>query len=447
MIEDVIYAKASGGGAAAISVVRLSGAGSHAIVERLCGGSLPAVRMAGLRKLKDPEDGGVIDQALVLLFADGASYTGEESAELHIHGGEAVSYALFGALERLQARLARPGEFSRRALRNGALDLAEAESVGALIAAETEAERRQALRGLDGEVGRLAATWRDALISVAGLLETGVDFVEEELGSDLIDEAATRLQALRSEMKTHIADARRFEMRLDRPMVALLGPPNAGKSSLLNAVAGVDRAIVSSMAGTTRDRVDLFVRVAGREITLSDTAGLRDSPDEIERQGVFRSRQAMAEADLRIFVVSGDTREEFDALKEEIRPTDALFWNKADLSRPGDEEWPSIATEHRFVVSAKAPEEAKSAIERYLHGQMDGEPTPESPIAGSARRIALLEQASERLTASESHITAGAAELASEELRRAMNRLEALTGSIDHEDVLDALFSRFCIGK
>ena len=310
-MSEIIYAKASGAGQAAIAIIRLTGAESHALVGRMLRGASPKPRVAALRSLIDPKDGAALDHALVLLFAKGASYTGEESAELHLHGGEAVLSAVFDVLERLGARLARPGEFSRRALQNGALDLAQAEAVGALIAAETQIERRQALRGLQGEIGELASRWRETLISLIGLLETGVDFVEEALGDDLIDDARVRLEVFRTELSVHIEEAGRVELRRDLPVVALIGPPNAGKSSLLNAIAGVDRAIVSATPGTTRDLVDLSIRVLGQEIMLTDTAGIRKTDDAVEQEGVARSRAAMRRSDRRIFVASADTWEEF----------------------------------------------------------------------------------------------------------------------------------------
>lgn len=446
-MDDIIYAKASGGGAAAISIVRLTGAGSHRLVQSLLRGSKPKPRQAALRRVFDGETGELIDQALVLLFEQGASYTGEESAELHLHGGEAVSAAIFTALERVGARLAQPGEYTRRALANGSLDLAQAESVGALIAAESAAERRQALRGLEGEVGELATRWRDSLISMIGLLETGVDFVEEELGEELVLEVADRLFALQNELDEHVKEASRVDLRRDRPVVVLVGPPNAGKSSLLNAIAGVDRAIVSAIPGTTRDTVDVTMRISGREIMLADTAGLRDSDDVIEQAGVARTRAQMQSADQRIFVVSADTWSEFQALLPEIRAEDAVFWSKSDLEPPSETALSALPGQNCFSVSARAPHEARRAIERFLERSQRLSEAPVSPLIGSERRIALLRSADPHLRQAATGLQNGAAELAIEDLRRAAAHLAALTGKIDQEDVLDALFSRFCIGK
>lgn len=446
MLNDVIFAKASGSGLAAISVVRLSGAGAHAIIAKLCRGRLPAPRRASLRSLIDPKDHEILDQALVLIFPQGGGYTGEEAVELHLHGGAAVTEAVFAALERMGARLAAPGEFSRRALLNGSLDLAEAESVGALIHAETDLQRRQALRGLEGEIGALASGWREALLSIIGLLETGVDFVEEELGDDLIEEAAERLSALRTELTRHLQEAAEVDLRRDRPSIVLVGPPNAGKSSLLNAIAGVDRAIVSSQPGTTRDRVDLSMKIAGHEVVLSDTAGLRSTEDPVEAEGVHRTTKAMGQADRRIFVVSLDTLDAFKALRPEIESRDAVFWNKSDLSPPPEPFWSDLGEVRRFVVSAQNPGSVRQAISTLV-AAADAASLPQSPLLGSERRLALVRRGETALAEAAALLNQGTSEVAIEELRQAASHLAALTGVIDQEDVLDALFSRFCIGK
>lgn len=444
--QDIIFAKASGAGAAALSVLRLSGAGAHALVASLCPGRLPAERQASLRKLRAPESGEVLDEALVLLFGEGRSYTGEESAELHLHGGEAVSTAVFAALERLGARLARPGEFSRRALALGRLDLAQAEAVGALVAAETDAERRIALRGLSGEIKALSDKWRAAIIEAAALLETGVDFVDEALGDDLIDDAARRIAALSAELSAHIDASERAALAPEHPVVALLGPPNAGKSSLLNAISGLDRAIVSDEPGTTRDSIDVTMRIAGRKLALTDTAGMRKGDNSLENQGIARSLAHLQSADRRIFVLSHDTLAAFQPLKAHIRPDDALFWTKSDVSPPKTADWAALPPARRYMVSARKPAEAREALARYIAESEDAGGL-ESPLSGSERRLAVLRDAGKWVGKAEAAAKSGALELAIEDLRRAAASLEALTGAIGHEDVLDAVFSRFCIGK
>lgn len=443
--SDIIYAKASGGGPAALSVLRLSGQGAHALVASLCG-RLPSVRQASLRRLRAPDSGEILDEALVLLFEEGRSFTGEESAELHLHGGEAVATAVFAALERLGARLARPGEFSRRALAQGRLDLAQAEAIAALVSAETEQERRLALRGLSGEIGQLAASWRERLIEVTALLETGVDFVDESLGDDLIAQAGARISAFGEELRGHIEAAERVALAPEAPVIALLGPPNAGKSSLLNAISGLDRAIVSPEPGTTRDSIDVSLRIAGRKLALMDTAGVRDAENTIEKQGVTRSLDQMRHADRRIFVISRDTLDVFTELSAHIRSDDALFWTKSDIAPPEAEDWEKLPEAQRFVVSARLPAEAKEALARYI-GDSFSDDGFESPLSGSERRLAVLRSAESRLVQAASSVQAGTIELAIEDLRRCGAQLAALTGVIDHEDVLDAVFSRFCIGK
>lgn len=444
--QDLIYARATGEAAAAIAVIRLSGHGAHAAVTALCG-SLPEVRRAVVRTLRDPRSGDVIDQALVFVFATGASYTGEESAELHIHGGRATADKLFAALENCNARLAKPGEFTRRAVASGGLDLAEAEGVGAMIAAETAAQHAQALRALRGEVGVQASAWRERLLEITGLLETGVDFVDERLGDDLIRQAERGLAKLVAEFQAHIDDSRRFSLGSDRPVIALIGPPNAGKSSFLNTLSGYERAIVSAAPGTTRDTIEVTFRLGEREVTVVDTAGLRVSENVIEDEGVRRSEAEAARADLVVYVVSADTFHCFANLPRSPGPADALLWTKSDLADPPTPFWSEIVCPAKAMVSTRDPAAARSAFEQLLRMALPSQAGALSPLAGSERRLGVLERAQKAAISAQAAAKADRVELAVEGLREAANRLETLTGRIDHEDVLDALFGRFCIGK
>ncbi|MEM9724595.1 MAG: tRNA modification GTPase [Pseudomonadota bacterium] len=442
---SVIFAKASGPGPAAISLVRLSGSGSIDLIAKLLRADPPPPRRASLRKLTDPVSGELIDEALVTCFADGGSFTGEEAVELGIHGGLAVTERVYQALESAGARIAAPGEFSRRALRNGRLDLSQAEAIGALIAAEHDQARRHALRVLSGEVERLALEWRVALTETLGLLETGVDFVEEELGADLEIDARDRVTALAAELRAHAADQTRFDKLTETPVIGLFGPPNAGKSSLMNAVLGEDRAIVSEAPGTTRDRIDAALTHRGRRYILSDTAGFRSAADPVEEIGVEKARRALEQADLRIFVVSADTIADFEAERFQIEVRDAIFWTKID-ARPRS-HWPSKATEWRFEVSSFSPVGVRSAIEAFLEGVASVDDAPCSPISGSERRVALVLRAADRLDVMAGLIAQGSVETAIEEGRAAVNSLFDLVGSIGNDDVLDTVFSRFCVGK
>lgn len=446
--RDTIYALASGGLPSAIAVLRLSGPGTDAILVRLLDGPLPQPRLASLRKLSDPETGDVIDEALVLRFAAGASYTGESAAELHLHGGEAVVLAAERALLALGARMARPGEFSRRALAEGRLDLAQAEAVAALIHAESETARRQALRVLDGAIGRLADEWRRRLIEASAYLETGVDFVDEALGDDLIDSAAAFLSALRDDLQQHVESAIAFDDSQETLSVVLVGPPNAGKSSLLNAILARDVAIVTDIAGTTRDVLRSTVKIGGAALELVDTAGRRESDDIVEAEGVRRAKAAAESAWRRIYVGSADTESAFRILlaEEPPREGDAIFWTKRDAADAAPED---LLAEHgaRWSSVSARDGSAREAFLRYLEQQRPAPRALPSPIAGSARRTALLRQAVEALRSAEQHVRSGAIELGAADIRDAGEAIEALIGRIDHEQVLDAVFASFCIGK
>ena len=443
-MTDTIYACASGPGPSAIAIYRVSGDASDATLAALGVRTLPAPRAASLRRLRHPKTGSVIDEAVVLRFVEGASYTGEASFELHIHGGAAVRSELERALEAAGARLAQPGEFSRRAFLNGRLDLNQAEAIASLIHAETEAQRLQALEVLDGAVGVQAAQWRSRIIEAAALLETGIDFVEEGIEASIRHDALDRLVALTRELRLHIDTDRRSAADVSAPIVVLLGRPNAGKSSLLNAILERDAAIVSDRAGTTRDAIVGDVMFNGVRVRVTDTAGVRETADELERAGIDRARSIAERADLRILVLSADTGTPDRALLEMLKPTDAILWTKADLAQPSERdraEYPEMHT-----VSANDGS-AAMAFEAALTSAGLGARAAGSPIAGTERRRRLLDQASASIEAALSSIKADSAEAAIEDLRHAAGALEQLIGTIGHEDVLDALFSRFCIGK
>ncbi|MDO9248319.1 MAG: tRNA uridine-5-carboxymethylaminomethyl(34) synthesis GTPase MnmE, partial [Phenylobacterium sp.] len=282
-MTDTIYATATAAGRAAVAVVRVSGPAARAAVKALAG-ETPRPRLAAVRTLGS--DSGSIDQALVLWFPGPASYTGEDSAEFHVHGGPAVVSSLLEALSGLGLRLAEPGEFTRRAFENGKLDLAQAEGVADLIEAETEAQRRQALAQVEGALGRAHQRWRGDLIEALANFEAAVDFPDEEVPFEVADRARPHLQRLIGELHLALADVDRGERIREGFRIALVGAPNAGKSTLLNALVGREAAIVTATPGTTRDVIEVPLRLAGYKVLLADTAGLRDTHDEIEAEGV-----------------------------------------------------------------------------------------------------------------------------------------------------------------
>lgn len=430
--RDTIFAPATARGRSAVAVVRASGPGADAALEALIG-PLPDPRQAALRAVHDPESGEILDRALVLRFADGASFTGENSFEIQCHGGPAVVRAILAALARRDGlRLAEPGEFTRRALENGRMDLLEAEGLGDLVQAETEAQRRQALRALDGALGRQAEIWRGRLIRARALLEAVMDFADEEVPEDVGPEVSALVSATLDEMRAALSGAAAAERIRDGFEVALIGPPNAGKSTLLNALARREAAITSEIAGTTRDVIEVQMDLHGLPVLLLDTAGLREARDEIERIGIARARRRAEAADLRVLVTSPDTDDPGDVAAD-IR---VLAKRELGGGDAGD-----------FAVSAvtgAGMDAFVEAIAARLEAQAEGA----SAVVTERHRRA-LEGGRDQMTEALAHLEVGEAalDLAAEALRLAARRMEALTGRVDAERILDDIFSEFCLGK
>jgi tRNA modification GTPase len=427
MNDDTVFALASGAGRAAIAVLRISGSGTAGTLTALCG-SLPLPRRAVVRAVRDG-DGELLDRAMVVWFPGPASYTGEDSAELHLHAGRAVIDAVATALGSLGARPAEPGEFTRRAFLNGKLDLVSAEAVHDLVAAETDAQRRQALRQLDGALGDLYRDWSDRLRGALAHQEALIDFPDEDLPPEVEANMSASVRSLRSEIAAHLDDHRRGERLREGLFFAITGAPNVGKSSLINALAERDVAIVSATPGTTRDAIETRVVLGGVPVTLIDTAGLRDTADPIEAEGVRRALSRAAAADLVITVVEAGTP---------VEPSgDALVVaNKSDLHPQQNSDVLRISA----LTGTGLPElRARLAAEATALTQSSGPP----PLTRARHRIALKE-ATRALTDAES---VSAAELRGESMRLALRALGSITGEIGVEDILDSIFRQFCIGK
>ncbi|WP_304169061.1 tRNA uridine-5-carboxymethylaminomethyl(34) synthesis GTPase MnmE [Phenylobacterium aquaticum] len=445
-MTDTIFAPATAPGQAAVAVVRLSGPQTAQALAALAG-RLPRPRMATLRVLKTA-GGQPIDQALALWFPAPASYTGEDSAEFHVHGGAAVVAALLQALAAQGLRLAEPGEFTRRAFENGKLDLAQAEGVADLIAAETEAQRRQALDQLDGALGRAQAGWRDALVEALAMFEAAVDFPDEEVPADVASRAGPHLDHLISELEAALQGVQRAERVREGFRIALIGAPNAGKSTLLNALAGRDAAIVTATPGTTRDVIEAHLRLGGYKVVLADTAGQRETEDEIEAEGVRRARAWSQDADLRIWVVDGSGQAPAPP-PPGLKAGDLCVISKADLppgAETGRAQLESRALElelHRISARETADLTAlETLLTDHVVAALAGS---EPPAATRLRHAALLGEALERLQLARRH--QDDLELAAEDVRLAGRALDRITGRIHPEDVLDRVFSSFCIGK
>jgi tRNA modification GTPase len=443
----------SGRPPAAIAVVRICGPQTRTALESLIG-RVPPPRQATLARVREPGRGEVIDEALVLWFPGPRSETGEDMAELQLHGGQAVIGAVLDALGAIEGcRLAEPGEFTRRAFANGRLDLTEVEGLADLIAAETPAQRRQAYRQLKGLIGDRAEAWRRQIIDALALVEARIDFSDDaDVPEDLIGPALAAAQQLRNEIAATLADSGRGERLRDGLMVAIAGPPNAGKSTLLNRLARREAAIVSPHPGTTRDVIEVHLDLGGYPVTLLDTAGIRDSDDPVEQEGMRRAAERAAMADLVLWVIdiSATGVAAVDGRENELKSGSWLVRNKADLAV--DRLWTTceseaISWQRQFTISAttgQGMDAVIAALSAYAHDYFSA---TESAMVTRARHRQGLEQTVVALDRALARDASSSEELIAEELRLAATTLGRLTGRVDVEDILDVIFRDFCVGK
>lgn len=438
--DDTIFALATPPGKSGVAVVRISGKLADSALAELGVAKLPKPRSSSLCALTHPKTRAPIDRALVLRFVAPHSFTGENIIELHIHGSRAVIQMLLEALGSLPGlRLAEPGEFSRRAFLNGKMDLTEAEGLADLIDAETAAQARQALRQASGALKSLYEDWRGQIITCMAKLEAYIDFPDEPLPASLEQEITADITALRDSLRAHLDDNRRGERLRDGVKIAIIGAPNAGKSSLLNYLARRDIAIVSPTPGTTRDALEVHLDISGFPVTLVDTAGIRESQDSIEQEGIRRSLTHAADADIILALLDGES---YPAIPDSIRDH---FTDKTIVAVTKCDASPCPTKEHLPISSktGQGIDSLLSAIQERL-GEIvsDGG----SPLITRARHRQEIEQASNSLS---NCITKNnfPIELRAEMLRQAATSLGKVTGRVDIEDVLDKLFSTFCIGK
>ena len=435
--DQTIFALSSGRPPSAIAIVRLSGPAAGAALKSLAG-KIPTPRMATRVLLRDPL-GQPIDDSVVLWFPGPASTTGEDVAEFHVHGGRAVLASLFAALSGIEnVRTAEPGEFTRRAFENGKLDLTEAEGLDDLIHADTDRQRRQALRHLKGLLGEKARNWRAQIIEASALIEAGIDFSDEgDVPSELIAPALAKIKTLLGEIKEVLAAQGRTERLRDGLVVAIAGPPNVGKSTLMNQLARREVAIVSPHAGTTRDIIEVQLDLDGYPVTVIDTAGIRETDDPVEQEGVRRARARAAEADLVLWLTDADgaTPTESDAPTWIVR-------NKIDL----DSTKAPKRSESAFAISARRGDGLSELIAALVGYAQEFFGSAEAGLIGRQRQRDLLRQSATSLQRSIDVMGAGE-ELAAENLRSAAYALGRLLGQVDVEDILDVIFREFCVGK
>ncbi|MEL7211248.1 MAG: tRNA uridine-5-carboxymethylaminomethyl(34) synthesis GTPase MnmE [Pseudomonadota bacterium] len=424
---ETIFALATAPGKAGVSVVRISGPQAFSLGETLAG-QLPDARKTALRTIRDRE-GAAIDHGLVVRFAHGHSFTGEDVVELQLHGSPAIQKAVLVELSSMpDARLAEPGEFTRRALENGCLDLSQVEALADLIEAETEAQRKQAMRIMSGEMAEKVGIWRADLIHAAALLEATIDFADEEVPVDVTGDVRDLIEKTMAFLQSQIEGSHVAERIRDGYRVAIVGAPNVGKSTLLNRLAGREAAITSEIAGTTRDVIEVSMDINGLPVTLLDTAGIRETDDVVEGLGIERALQRAQDADLRVFLIE-------DGGLPQIEPTDddIVLQAKADITGAG--------------ISGKTGEGVDELI-KYLSNIL-GNRSLSAGTAINARHRQAMEAAQNSLQDVLVQLELGpdTYDLAAEGLRHAIRNLSSLIGLVDAEHILDDVFSNFCLGK
>jgi tRNA modification GTPase len=437
-MNSTIFALASAPGRAGVAVVRLSGPDAGRVAGAL-GGPLPPPRQAVLRRLA--HEGTEIDRALIVWFAAPHSFTGEDVAEFHVHGGRAVREALFSALLALGARPAEPGEFSRRAVENGKLDLTQAEAIADLVDAETPAQLRQALRQHDGALADLYEGWRAALIVALGRAEAAIDFSDDGVGETEFAAARAAAQGIYEQIQEHMDDAGRGESLREGLRLTILGPPNAGKSSLINALARRDVAIVSDIPGTTRDVVEARLDLGGYLLQVADTAGVRQTCDVIEAEGVRRALSHAA-GGMTLLLLDGSLADPRAGLPADLPEPDLVVWNKSDLfDQEGGGEREEISISLKTGVGLFMLQEMlQQKVQQKLENRGD------SPLLTRPRHRHALNEALAHLLHGRD-APADQPELLAEDLRLAMRAIGRITGRVDVEELLDFVFRDFCIGK
>ena len=441
-----IYALSSGPGIAGVAVVRVSGKDTSKVIKLITGEDLPAPRVATLRKMNNINTNELIDEGLIIWFPGPESYTGEDLAEFHVHGSRAVVVALHETISKIQnCRLAEPGEFTKRAFQNGKINLLKAESIGDLISSETEIQRKQAIKIMNGNSSDKFNSWREKLLKILSYVEAKIDFPEEDLSKDVLHEITENSKRVSSEIQKVLKDQKVGEIIREGFKIAIVGPTNAGKSSLLNYLSKRDVAIVSEIAGTTRDVIETHLNLDGYPVIVSDTAGIRDSKDEIEKKGIKLALKSAEKADLRLVVIEPKNLDFTGFLKDLFDKNSILIINKSDLLKKQLD--PEIKKLDHVLISIIKNSNLDILIKKIIKKLKDNFISSEDILITRERHRQHLEQCAEHLKNFSDKKKNDDLDKGAEDLRLAARHLGMIVGKVDVEEILSSIFNDFCIGK
>ena len=441
-----IYALSSGPGISGIAVIRISGTKTKEVISSLINGSLPKFKVATLKKIINPKNGDLIDEGIIILFKSPNSYTGEDMAELHVHGSKAVVQEILNTLEEFEdCRLAEPGEFTKIALQNNKINLLKAESIGDLIAAETELQRKQALRIMAGDSSEKFNNWREELIKILADIEAKIDFPEEEIPEKLSEKIRVKCETIKNEIKATLDDNKAGEIIREGFKIAIIGPPNVGKSSLLNYLSNREVAIVSAKAGTTRDVIEAHLDIDGMPVIISDTAGIRTSSDEIETKGVKLAIKRAEDADLVIILLEPKKLDFKGIFDEKLHDKSILAINKSDL---GTENLKSSSFKITpILISIKNDRNVDQLIEAVKSKLKKQFLKTDNILITRTRHRLHLKECYKNLEVFLNQKNNNEFDLAAEDLRLSIRHLGTIVGKVDVEEILGSIFENFCIGK
>tara|TARA_B100002052_G_C15843705_1_gene581411 strand:- start:302 stop:1633 length:1332 start_codon:yes stop_codon:yes gene_type:complete len=441
-----IYALSSGPGISGIAVIRVSGVKAKDILKSITNGRFPEERVATLKKFINPETQELIDEGIVIWFKGPNSYTGEDMVELHTHGSKAVVNELHKILEKIDdCRIAEPGEFTKLAFQNNKINLLKAESIGDLIAAETELQRKQALRIMSGEISNKFTLWRDELIKALGEIEAKIDFPEEDLPEDISKSIKLNIEKIKNEIEKTLDDDKTGEIIREGFKVAIVGPPNVGKSSLLNYLSKREAAIVSEKAGTTRDVIEVHLDMAGIPIIISDTAGIRDSNDEIEARGVKLAISRAEDADLNILLLDPKNLDFKGFFNNHIADKSIIAINKSDIN---GENLPKLNTDiNQIVISIKENKNLDKLINEIKSKLKKQFVKSDNILITRSRHRHHLKECLKNLNSFLEKKDNDDYDKAAEDLRLSIRHLGTIVGKVDVEEILGSIFENFCIGK